>query len=244
VTKGEQGDCVLTPQDPLPVADIISAISLADDLYRRRAEPDSGLRVAVALRKCPDYEGSYEILWRLARAMFLAGEQEHRKTSWVYHGSGAEFGWKALEINSDRVEGHFWLGVNLALMAQKSGGLRAVLALLAARSQLRRAARICESYHGAGPLRVLGRLEHKAPRILGGSLGRSRSYFERALQLAPDNCVTLVYAAELSIDSGEVDRARQMLRRVVESPIDPAWEFEHRRDKALAQTMLSRLEMS
>jgi tetratricopeptide (TPR) repeat protein len=139
------------------------------------------------------------------------------------------------------VEGHFWLGVNLALFAGCSGGVRAVGAVIKAKRSLGRAIRISSEYHDAGPLRVLGRLNHKAPWFLGGSLKRGREYLDRAIEIAPANSVTLLYAAELAIDAGERDRAARLLEQLLASAIEPGWEFENRRDRALAKEMLARL---
>jgi Tfp pilus assembly protein PilF len=110
-----------------------------------------------------------------------------------------------------------------------------------ARSELKLAARVNESYHGAGPLRVLGRLEHKAPRWLGGNRNRSRERFDRALALVPGNSVTLLYAAELAMDQRDSARAASLLEQIIESPIDPEWEFENCRDKKLAGEFLKNL---
>jgi hypothetical protein len=139
------------------------------------------------------------------------------------------------------VEGYFWAGVNLALHAQASKGLSGLLALLEAKRDLRRACKIAEGYHGAGPLRVLGRLEHKSPKLLGGSLERSASCYDRAIAIAPTNSVTLVYAAELEIDRRDSKKAVALLERVLSLPIDPDWEFENIRDKTLAKSMLEGL---
>jgi hypothetical protein len=228
--------------------------NLADELYRHRAEPGAVEQSVSMLAGSPeseqDYESKqnyeseqdYEAQWRLARALFFIGQQaEARDSKWRLHGAAIDAGERATRLGPERVEGHFWLGVNLALYAEASSGLSAARAVLRARAALRRAARISESYHGAGPLRVLARLEHKAPWFIGGSRKRSRCYFDRALALAPSNTVTLVYAAELAMDDGEQSRARALLERVTAGEIDPEWEFENRRDRSLARSLLEQL---
>src|SRR5262249_6642952 len=116
-----------------------------------------------------------------------------------------------------------------------------IRALLWARSELRLAVRIRESYHDAGPLRCLARLEHQAPALLGGSQKLSRQHYDRALVVAPDNSVTLLYAAELADDAGDRARAVELLERLIKLPVDPEWEYENLRDKKLAEAMLVRL---
>jgi hypothetical protein len=235
-------------------AHLIDLIELADEYYRRRGDAEASsptlYRSAVLLEsyRTGQWAGqpgrlasaidSYELAWRLSRALFLDGE----KSSELY-ARGALHGRRAVELESKRVEGHFWMGVNLALRAQARKGLRGALALLESRAALRRAGEVSEDYHGAGPLRVLGRLEHKSPRVLGGSLSRSLRYYERALAIAPANTVTLVYAAELEIDRSDFKRAALLLETIIGLPVDPDWEFENIRDKNLAKSMLRRLRV-
>ena len=53
--------------------------------------------------------------------------------------------------------------------------------------------------------------------------------------------MTRLYAAELAIDEGEGDRAESLLKQIIESPVDPEWEFENRRDQRLARALLEKL---
>jgi hypothetical protein len=48
----------------------------------------------------------------------------------------------------------------------------------------------------------------------------------------------MIYAAELMESLGEHERAKSLLNDVLALPIDPEWEFENLRDRALAQSML------
>lgn len=187
----------------------------------------------------------YEVQWRLARALFFLGQEAaSRDSSRQLYAAGVSAGELAASLNGERVEGHFWVGVNLALFAETSGGFRGARALRWARLELKRAVAISESYHDAGPLRVLARLEHKAPRILGGNRKRSREYIDRALTIAPSNTVTLLYAADLALETGDSDRGRALLRQIVDSPTNVEWEFEHKRDCELARGRLERLANS
>ena len=223
--------------------DILTLPGRADELYRRRTEPEAVKESVTALASFGGGNKRYEVQWRLARALFFMGQEaDSADAKRLLHRTAMVAGNRAVALNPERVEGRFWLGVNLALFAEIAGGLRAALALLRARRELQRAAAISENYHGAGPLRVLGRLHHKSPRILGGSRKQSRRYFDRALEIAPKNSVTLLYASELAIDCGERDRAERMLEKIIESPLDQEWEFENRRDRRLARELLERLQ--
>jgi len=225
---------------PVSVAEqmcLADQIKAADESYRRRGELLGGTAgFGPRIERRFAVSDSYELEWRLSRGLFVEAER-----SPDLYSEGVLHGRRAIELQSDGVEGYFWTGVNLALKAQTTRGLKGAVALLEARRSLRRACDIREAYHGAGPLRVIGRLEHKSPRLLGGSVARSSSYYRRALAIAPTNSVTLVYAAELEIDRGESLKAASLLEAVLSLPIDPDWEFENIRDKTLAKSMLKRL---
>ncbi|MEK6323496.1 MAG: TRAP transporter TatT component family protein [Acidobacteriota bacterium] len=226
----------------MPTDDLLAAIGRADELYNQRAEPGAVREAVMILSGARGGVARYEVQWRLARALFFLGQQAgSRESSRQLYSAGIAAGERAVALNSERVEGHFWVGVNLSLFAAVNRGIRGARAIRWARAELKLAAAISESYHDAGPLRVLGRLEHKAPRILGGNLKRSRELLDRALAIAPLNSVTLTYAAELAIEIGKRDAAVSLLQQVIESPIDAEWEFENKRDRELARSLLDLL---
>jgi hypothetical protein len=222
--------------------DILAVLSRADELYGLRARAGAVKDSVSLLAGAAEGSNRFEIQWRLARALFFLGQEaDTASTKRQLHAAAIGAGERAVDLSPDRVEGHFWLGVNLALFAESAGGARAIKALLRARGQLRKASELSESYHGAGPLRVLGRIAHKAPRLLGGSAKQSRNFFDRALQIAPRNSVTLIYAAEQAIDSSDRERAAVLLERIIASDLDADWEYENQRDRALAHEILRSL---
>jgi len=226
----------------MPTDELLAVVGRADELYRLRARSEAIRESVMVLSGARGGEERYEVQWRLGRALFFLGQQaDTNSAKRQLHAAAIGASKRAISLNNDRVEGHFWAGVNLALFAESNGGIRGARAILWARDELKLAAKISESYHDAGALRVLGRLEHKAPGFLGGSLKRSQKYFDRALEIAPRNSVTLMYATELAIDKGERDRAVSLLERIIAAPVDPEWEYENRRDQELARLKLNEL---
>jgi len=214
------------------------AVDELDLLYRCRGQRRARSTHAFdRFASTSSFWRSYDVQWRFAREMFVLGERSKK-----YFGRGIRHGACAAKLEPDRVEGHFWLGVNQALHAEQCGGLSGARLVLKARASLKRAAEISPSYHGAGPLRVLARTEHKAPWFLGGSRKRSLILYERALQLAPSNSVTLLYCAELLLDAGDTGGAIERLQQIVDMEIDPDWESENARDKSLAAGLLAEIK--
>jgi hypothetical protein len=216
-------------------------IEQADILYANRSEIEN-VQLSVELLKdlAPP---TYDAAWRLGRAQFFLGQEvEATIKKRTHHEEGTIACAGAVKMRPDAVEGHFWLGVNLALMAELENPLLALRHVLQAKRALRRAIQIDPAYHGAGPVRVLGRLQHKLPRVLGGSYKRARVNFERAMQLVPENTITRVYFAELLMALSELSSAREQLEAILRVPTTPEWDFEIKRDTKLAQDKLTRME--
>lgn len=212
----------------------------ADALYDRRAEVEN-VRRSVQLLEAAAEE--YEAAWRIGRALFFLGQESGgAEESRARHARGALVCERAARREPGRVEGHFWLGVNLALLAQTEKPLQAARHALRARRSLVRAARLDAAYHAAGPLRVLARLQHKLPRLLGGGFKRARANFERATRLAPANSVTRLYFAEMLLETGDTERARVELEAILNAPHEASWAFESARDRKLARRMLDDLK--
>lgn len=211
---------------------------LADRLYHEREHPEGVRRSLEFLRAgyC-----DYEALWRMARAHFFLGQEApDAQQARAAHLAGIDAGRRAVRAFESRVEGHFWLGVNLSLLARMEKPFRAIGLALQARRALRHAISLDPAYHAAGPLRVLARLESKLPRLLGGGTERALLHFEEAIRLAPKNTVTRLYFAELLSERGEIERARMELETLLAIPFDPDWAFEIKRDRAKALGMTRR----
>lgn len=218
-------------------------IARADALYLKR-ERIENIRASVEMLESAGAAAAddFEAAWRSARALFFLGQEAGtRAEARVLHARGARWSERAARRAPARVEGHFWLGVNLALQAQSANPLAAVSLVRRARRSLERAARVDPSYHDAGPLRVLARLKHKLPRLLGGSPAEARADFIRAIKLAPSNTVTRLYFAELLLETGDAVSAQRELETLLELPLRPEWKFETERDRRLAQAMLQNI---
>ena len=217
----------------------------ADALYGSREQLEN-VRASVELLEAVSGDADFEVAWRLGRALFFLGQEEQRREqARLLHARGARVCARAVRAERARVEGHFWLGVNLALQAQATRPRLLALGLaLRAKRSLERAARINPAYHAAGPLRVLARLSHGLPRLLGGGSKRARAHFEKAIQLAPANTVTRLYFAEMLRDVGDHASAERELETILAAPADTTWAFETERDRSLARRMLRSIRPS
>ena len=211
-----------------------------DALYAQRHIPENlrELERAVDANLKPD---DYGWNWRAARldhfrAMRAEANPDEARALFA---QGAERARVAQSLEGDRVEAAFWAATCGLEAARLSGTVAAGLALGRAQKQLDRAAQIDESYHFAGPLRVLGRVTHLKPLVLGGNLDRALAFFERALQIAPANSTTLLYYADALIADNQPAQARRTLKQIIAAPALENWVWESERDRKLAAEMMA-----
>jgi hypothetical protein len=210
----------------------------ADDLYRNREDRRSVSESIKLLSDLTDASSDFEVQWRLSRAFFYLGQEEvTRQLKALFFCDGITSGKKAATIEPDRVEGHFWLGVNLGLLAETAGPFQALGFARRALKHLQRSIAIAPEYHGAGPLRVYARMKHKLPWPIGSKL-ESESCFRRAIALCANNSVTRIYFADLLHQIGRLDDENAELRAVIAMPENEDWRFELSRDKAIAANRL------
>ena len=189
----------------------------------------------------PGKPDNYGWLWRAARldhfrAMLFGDSPELARALFA---GGAEQARAAAKLEGDRVEAAFWEATCNLEAARLSGKLAAAASLGKAQKQLNRAAQIDERYHFAGPLRVLGRVTHLKPLVLGGNLDYAIAFFERALQISPDNSTTLLYYADALIADNQPAKARSTLKQIIAAPPLENWIWESERDRELARAMMA-----
>jgi hypothetical protein len=142
-----------------------------------------------------------------------------------------------VELDAKLVEGQFWLGVNLALLAEAAGSLTALGYVRKALNHLKVASSIDSHFHAAGPLRIRARLQHKLSWPMG-SRKSSESLYREALSICPNNSVTRLFFADLLHDLGRPDEEKEQLRIIMGLPDDAEWNFELCRDKQIASERL------
>src|SRR5215471_10006971 len=99
----------------------------ADRLYQERDRLENVEQSIRLLREALNPEPIYELAWRLGRAHFFIGqESSDPRVGTRAHQEGARASRQATRQQREGVEGQFWLGVNLALLASLSSPLAAV----------------------------------------------------------------------------------------------------------------------
>jgi tetratricopeptide (TPR) repeat protein len=220
-------------------------IETLDELWRARHNAAPLGALDQALTAALDSGREYSHLWRAARlAHFHAMQSEEagrEEEALHFFEVGKTHAENAVAANRHDVEGQFWLGVCALEYSRRKGWIAAATALKNAEAHIQRAMNQDETYHFAGPLRVMARITHYKPLLLGGSLDRALDVYRRALQIFPENSTTLLYYAETLIADQQKKLARETLQKIISAPEDAEWVWEQARDRRLAQELLKKI---
>ena len=74
---------------------------------------------------------------------------------------------------------------------------------------------------------ALGQVYLKAPRILGGDVGKAIEYLEKGLKFGPNNALLRLRLAEAYAEANRTPDAHRELKILFESQPSPGFEPEH-----------------
>ncbi len=159
------------------------------------------------------------ILAELARACFILGELAPRNERLDWYRKGSSYAEALVKEDPERVEGYYWLALNLCGICDVGGAGRALSTIPQIVENLELAMALDQTYDQGGPLRVLGRIRCKAPPwpLSEGDIKQSLVLLRTAAKVAPDNSTNHLYLAETLMELGEAEEACRELDRAIES---------------------------
>ena len=243
-----------------PAADVKAQPSLSVDSLP--TEPEALLKVAdeqfdsgstgfrnaqVALdrvvQKNPDWtsnKAGYGAQWRLAR---VASEQctldDGGPCSAVLP-AGLTVGKKAVELEPERIEGHYYLAAlhGFNAQTQRGGDVKPLVQLMISEGET--AAKIDERFDSGGPHRLLGTLYARAPAppVAVGDPEKAVTHLQKAVALAPDYPPNQMYLAEALIADERYPDAEAAIQTTRKLLTDSKWD----KRRAAWKDALSKIE--
>ncbi len=211
-------------------------IAQGDALYVNRADYATAKE---ARRKYEEAlaagEDPYEANWKLSRICYWIGDhtgaKDLKKTILL---AGVEYAKKAIEINPNKPDGHFWLGVNYGVYGEAKGILKSLALVKPIKAEMNRVVQIDPAYDHGGADRVLGRVYHEVPGIAGGSEKKSLEHLLKAVEYGPRVGLNLIYIADTYLSLDRVEDARKALQTIVDMEPMPDLIPETASEKAQA----------
>ena len=210
----------------------------ADDYYLGRQDMANVARGLDLLRADVAQDPKdYEAWWRISK--FICYQARHAASSdkMKLLDSGVDAAKKAVALQPNRVEGHYWLGANYDLTAEVRGYWRGLWFVESIRREMEAVTRLDPDYDQAGGLRTLARIDFRAPFFLGGDKRRSMQLLKECLGRYPENSKVMLYLSDSEIALGLRDDARNTLEQVLKLCPDPQYgpEFAENQEEARAR---------
>lgn len=157
------------------------------------------------------------ILAQLARACFVVGQLAPNKFSEGFYQKGRVYAEMLIHEYPNRVEGHYWLALNLCGWADAAGYMMARRLLPQIVDQLKKAVALDGAYDQAGPHRILGRIYYEAPGwpMSVGDLRKSLDHLLTAVRLAAENSTNHLFLAQTMYRLHYTSLAEQQLEQVL-----------------------------
>ncbi len=209
------------------------------DIEKARASIDSYKKVLEVDAK------SYEAYWKIARAYFYLGdllpETKEMRDQHIKLGlEGMQYAKKAVELNPQGVEGHYYYTLTLGQYGIGISIIKALAKGLGSKYEehIEKALEIDRNYDNAGPLRAVGRYWYQVPWPKR-DLNKSIHYLKEGVVSASINVRGHIYLAESYLKAGEKELARKYLQKALEILPDLKQEVDALRWKERAGEILN-----
>lgn len=200
-------------QDPAPGG----LIQQSDQLYAERADVTKAKAALAKLEEALGAkEDAFSVYWRMSRLSYWIGDHNPgNDAKKLIFQQGIEYAKKAIEIGPDKVEGHFWLGVNYGVYGEAKGVLKSLSLVKPIKEEMRRVLAIDPAYDRGGADRILGRVYHEVPGIAGGSEKKSLDHLLKAVEYGPRVGLNLLYLSDTYVSLDRVEDARKALETIL-----------------------------
>jgi tetratricopeptide (TPR) repeat protein len=226
----------------LPSFDAPARAQVTEALYADRANLASARKAAAQWAAGLAHDPrDFDAAWKLARADYWIGGHAAAAERRAIYEQGIDAARKAIAIEPDRPEGHFWLAANMGAMAESFGLRQGIKYRGPIKAELETVLRIDPGFQQGSADRALGRWYFKVPRLFGGSHREAEAHLRASLKYKPNSTASHFFLAELFLDDRRRDEARAELQAVLEAPIDAEWAPEDREFKDKARALLARV---
>ncbi len=219
-----------------------SYISQADQMYAQREDLSHLQQGIVFLRQAAVADpNSYDAAWRLAKFNYYLATHIDANLRDQKFRDGIEAGKTAVQLSGAKPEGHFWLGANYggSLESDTITGLATVEDV---RREMNTVLSINEGYQDGSAYMVLGLLDLKAPKILGGDPQKAVTEMEKGLRFGGKNAFLRLHLAEAYQTVGRSVEARQQLNTILSMTPDPNYLPELKEAQLQARQLLDKIK--
>src|ERR1700674_2109845 len=220
----------------------ISAGQEPDRLYADRANLASARRAAeIWTVELAGHPAAFDAAWKLARVDYWLGGHARESERRAFLEGGIEAGRKAVALQPNRPEGHFWIAATMGALAESYGIRAGIKYRKRVKEELETVLRLDPAFMAGSADRALGRWYFEVPGLFGGSNTKAEAHLRASLKYDAQSTVSHFFLAEVLVNEGRKDEARAELQKVLGAAVDPEWAPEDADYKAKAEVLLRKL---
>jgi tetratricopeptide (TPR) repeat protein len=173
---------------PVWAIDASTLIAQADAAYAKREDVPQAKLAMVAYEQAALMKSSrtVESYWKASRAAWWLGENAPDKTEQLQDFQTAMgLAQKAVQLNPESVEAHFWLGATAGCYGKAKGILKSLTLVKSIRQEMNEVIRLNDHYLSGAAYRIIGVLDYKVPALLGGDRTRAKEGMDKAFAMDP-----------------------------------------------------------
>ena len=213
--------CVVLASWPVLANEVDTLKKQGDILYETHSEDPGKFPLAImmyeqAIEKAPN---DYDALWKVSRMCQVYGQtlpEDQRKRKISVWKKGQDYGKRAVEVNPDGKEGHFYYMSNLGAVVQAKGKLSGLWNVRKIKKAIDKTLEIDPDFPPA--LVARARYLTQMPGLFGGDRKEALALYERAVEVDPGYYVAYYYLAEMKAEDRQYDEAVANLNKILHCP--------------------------
>ena len=205
-------------------SDASGLIALADAAYAKREDVPQAKIALVTYERAAVVDSSQAVegYWKASRAAWWLGENTSEKAEQLdYFQTAMDLAQKAVYLNPDCVEGHFWLGATAGSYGKVKGVLKSLALVKPIRREMAEVIRLNDHYLGGAAYRVLGVVDYKVPALMGGSKTRAKEELDKTFAIRPLDPFVQYDYVDFYKATGDLARAKAALETLRALQVEP-----------------------
>jgi tetratricopeptide (TPR) repeat protein len=197
-------------------------VAQADDYYLGRQNPENVDKALELLRAdVAENANDFEAWWRIAKFIYYQTRHTPDSDKLKLLDEGVDAAKRAIALDPNRAEGHFWLGANYDQISKVRGYWRGLLFLDDIREEMETANGLNPDYEQEGAMVTIARLDYRAPFFKGGDKRLSIQLLKNCLKRFPENSKAMLYLSDSYLAMGLRKEARAELESILNLCPDP-----------------------
>jgi hypothetical protein len=171
---------------------------------------------------------------------YIGNHTEKKKEKKTIYAQGVYHAQKAIMLEPEKPDGHYWHGVNNGMVGNTRGVLKSLSLVKPIKKAMNKVIELDRSYEDGGADRVLGRVYFKLPGFAGGDKDKSLEHLTKSLEYGPNDPTTRIYMVDTCLAKKDKEKAKEHIDFILNMEDDPRWVFSPADAKEEAKEILKK----